>query len=154
LSTHALVSFSIDDRLWSISFVAPPDADDQNTHENAPCVDIKVVYPGQITIRYGIGRNLLIYDMFEFQPTTVDEFKQLYSNNHHVCRESEIDEVERLLKSTKWKRAMADRFMERMYGMSPPESPDCSSLDENTSQQCIDAIGQEKFCHLLQLHSI
>jgi hypothetical protein len=44
---------------------------------------------------------------------------------------------------------MADRFMERMYGMSPPKSPECSSSDQNTSQQRIDAIGQEKFCHLL-----
>jgi hypothetical protein len=109
---------------------------------------MKAVFPGQLTIRYDIGRNMLIYDMFEFQPTTVDEFKQMYLNNENVCSESEIGEVERLLRSTERKRATADSFMMHMYGMPPPQRQECLSSN-STVQERIDAIGREKFCHLL-----
>ena len=123
-------------------------APDQLNNGVAPCADLKASYPGQLTIRYDIGRHMLIYDLFEFKPTTVDQFKLLYSSGQDVCTESELAEVEKLLRSTKRKRRQIQSFMHFTMGMEPSKSPEFLS-SENSMQERIDAIGEHKYCHLL-----
>lgn len=132
-------------RLWSISFVAPA----ESKESSASCVDMKASYPCQLTIRYDIGRNLLIYDMFDFHPINVKEFKQQYSESQNdLCTESELAEVESLLRSTRRNRAVASSFMHMSMGIEPSVGQECLST-ENTVQERIQAIGIVKCCHLL-----
>ena len=88
---------------------------------------MKVVYPGQITIRYDIGRDLLIYDLFEFKPTTVHKFRNMHANGEDVCTDAEFTQVERLIRNTK-----------RRQG-----------VDNGNLKEDIDEIEEEKCCHLL-----
>ncbi|CAE8627890.1 unnamed protein product [Polarella glacialis] len=101
-------------RLWSISFVAPPNC---NSAISSPTAKgLRAAYPMQLLVRFDRGRQTLIYDAFEFSPTTATAFDADAKAGDPVSVQ-ELHQIERILKQKK-------RKLTAMMGDEMPREPD------------------------------
>eukprot|EP00978_Attheya_sp_CCMP212_P011700 scaffold28984_cov52-Attheya_sp.AAC.1 len=119
---------------------------------------MKACYPGQLLVRFDLGRNMMIYDCFEFVPTPFQTFDNdnKIGIGRDVCTESELVEVEALLRKTRrqrreWFGNPCNTGFGLIGGPDPPTHGNEETLapETNSFSERLNHIPKHKLCYLI-----
>ena len=109
-------------RLWSISFAEPR----SEGSGDPPLSMLRAAYPLQLLVRFDRGRQLLVYEAFEFKPLLACQVKADLDTNEVPVTADELRAIDSLVKRTGRQRESMGSFLGGMTaaaGMASMPSP-------------------------------